>query len=253
MPQIAGNVPPEGRLRWLQDRLTSAGSITIAATAAELDVSEMTVRRDLQELEARGVARRVRGGAVPVGPQGFAERHRTRARAKTLIATKVLRLLPPSGAIAMDASSTVLRVATALAGGQGLLVLTNGPDAFAALQGRSGIRPLLTGGELESSTGSLVGDFACRAVRQLALTHVVASAAALDPVLGATEATLAEAEVKRAMAEDATEVILAVDASKLGNRALAVGIDWDHVHTIVTDLDPTDARLDPYRGRAAIV
>ena len=59
--------------------------------------------------------------------------------------------------MAFDASSTVMRAATALAGARDLAVLTNGPDTFQALQERPGLTPILTGGQLDTRTGSLVG------------------------------------------------------------------------------------------------
>ncbi len=79
------------------------------------------------------------------------------------------------------------------------------------------------------------------------------SAAAVDPDVGASEATLEEAEVKIALASSASEVVLAVDASKLGHRAPAHGFAWDQVDLLVTELAPHDARLDPYRERVDLV
>lgn len=249
---MVGNLAAEERLRWLTERLDGAGTVSIAEASAVLGVSDMTVRRDLRELEERGALRRVRGGALAVGPQPFADRHRTRAKAKGRIAAKLAGLVPATGAVALDASSTVGRLASSLAGARDLVVLTNGPDTFAALQGRPGVTPVLTGGELDDRTGSLVGALAGRAAGQLATRLFVASAAALDPVLGATEATLAEAEVKRALAAAADEVVVAVDRAKLGSRAVAVGLGWDDIDVLVTDLDPADRRLDPYRELARI-
>ena len=66
--------------------------------------------------------------------------------------------------------------------------------------------------------------------------------------MGALEATLEEAEVKRSFAAGAERVVLAADSSKLDARAVAVGLDWDRVDILVTDLEPTDRRLSPYRG-----
>lgn len=206
----------------------------------------MTIRRDLAELEAQGVARRVRGGATAVGPQSFSTRTQVAARAKARIAAKLADLLPAEGAVALDASSTVLRLANGLAP-RDLTVLTNGPDTFAALQGRAGVTALLTGGRLDPRTGSLVGPLACRAATQLAVQVFVASAAAVTPG-GAFEATLEEAEVKRAIA--AERVVLAVDATKLDRTAVALGLEWDRVDVLVTELDPADARLDAYRELA---
>lgn len=252
MSILQGTLAAEERLRWLTERLDKDGSVTIAVAAEALEVSEMTIRRDLAELEDRGTARRVRGGAKAVGPQTFAARHQTAARAKSKIAAKLADLLPANGAVAFDASSTIMRLATNLAPARDLTVLTNGPETFAALQDLPGVDPLLTGGRLEPRTGSLVGPLACRAAAQLSAQVFFASAAGVDPRIGSLEATLDEAEVKRAMAAGAEQVVLAVDVSKLGGRAVALGLEWDRVDFLVTDLDPGDARLDAYRDVTAI-
>jgi DeoR family fructose operon transcriptional repressor len=243
---------PDDRLTWLSDQLAQHGSVSISAGAAGLGVSEMTIRRDLIELEHRGLARRVRGGAKAVGPQPFAQRRDRMVRAKSRIAAKLAELVPTTGAVAFDASSTVMRLAAGLGHVRDLVVLTNGPDTFAALQNQPGLTPLLTGGQLDPRTGSLVGPLACRAAGQLNVARFFASAAALDATMGALEATLDEADVKRTMAAAADEVVLAVDSSKLTARAVAVGVDWERIDMLVTELDPADERLRAYRRLAAL-
>jgi DeoR family fructose operon transcriptional repressor len=250
---LQGTLASEERLGWLRAQLQADGSVTIAAAAAALGVSEMTIRRDLAELEDRGTARRVRGGATAIGPQSFAARRHIAARAKSRIAGKLARLVPHTGAVAFDASSTIMRLATAVTAARDLTVITNGPDTFAALQGIPGITGLLTGGRLEPRTGSLVGPLACRSAAQLTVQTFFASAAAIDPRTGALETTLDEAEVKRVITDNAGTVVLAVDSSKLGGHAVALGIDWERVDALVTDLDAGDARLEPYRDLAEVL
>jgi len=253
MASIAGTLAAEERLGWLQQRLGEDGSVTLRAAAEALGVSEMTVRRDLEQLEQRGTARRVRGGATAVGPQTFAERHHTSPAAKNRIAAKLAELVPTSAAIAFDASSTVMRLASRLDRARDLTIVTNGLDTFAALRGRPGVTPLLTGGTLDERTGSLVGPIACRTAGQLKVSTFFASAAAIDPTSGALEATLEEADVKRSIASGAERVVLAADASKLAGRAVAVGLAWDQIDVVVTDLAPDDQRLDPYRELADLI
>lgn len=250
---MSGSLASEERLGWLSERLGADGSVTIAAAAEVLGVSEMTIRRDLDELEERGTARRVRGGARVVGPRPFAERHQTAARAKGRIAAKLTGLVPAVGAVAFDASTTVMRLAGALGEARDLTVITNGPDTFGALGGLSGVHPLLTGGRLEDRTGSLVGPLACRSAAQVAVQTFFASAAAVGPQLGALEATLDEAEVKRTIAAGADRVVLAADATKLGAAGVAVGLEWDRIDLLVTELDPGDERLAPYRDLAELL
>jgi DeoR family transcriptional regulator, fructose operon transcriptional repressor len=252
MAVAAGSVATAVRLRWLTERLDTNGSVTIAEAAAVLGVSEMTIRRDITELEERGAVRRVRGGALAVGPRTFAERRSINPRAKGRIAAKLATLVPHTGAVAFDASSTVLRVVPLLSRARDLVAVTNGPDTFAALQHQRGIAPVLTGGQLDGRTGSLVGGIACRTARQITAKLFVASAAAVDDQVGATEATIEEAEVKRAFAEAASRVVLAVDSSKLTSRAISVGLEWEHVDVLVTELHPEDERLTGYRVLAEV-
>ena len=252
MTRVRGSVAAEARLGWLTEHLRAHGSVTIAEAAAELGVSEMTIRRDLDELEGRGTIRRVRGGATLIGPQTVARRREAAARAKGRIAAKLAPLVPERGAVAFDASTTIMRLATGLDGAADLTVVTNGPDTFATLQQVPGVTALLSGGWLDPRTGSLVGPLACRSVTQLGVEALFLSAAAVDPTSGAMEATLEEAEVKRAIASVARRVVLAVDASKLDTRSMAVGVGWDDVDLLVTELDPSDARLDPFRDRVEL-
>ena len=128
-----------------------------------------------------------------------------------------------------------------------LTVLTNGPDTFSEMQGRPGVVPLLTGGRLDERTGSLVGPLASRAVHDFSLRRLFVSAAAVDPEIGTSESTLEDAEAKLAFADVSTQIVVAVDSSKLGKRASARCLGWDRVSLLVTELDPGDSRLDPYR------
>jgi len=243
---------PEERLGEVQNLIASRGAVRIDELAADFGVSEMTIRRDLDELETLGVARRVRGGAIALGPEPFAERHRHNARAKARIAEKLLPLIPASGTVAFDASTTIYRLAASLELARDLVVVTNGLDAFQAMGGKPGITTALTGGSQEPRTGSLVGPMAVRTAQELLYDLFVCSAAALDHVVGSSEATLAESEVKRAFSQTSSRIVLAVDHTKLGTRAQARMFDLENLDLLVTDLDPEDGRLDDYRSQVEL-
>ena len=243
---------PEERLGVVRSLISDRGAVRIDELAIDFGVSEMTIRRDLDELEALGVARRVRGGALALGPEPFAQRHRHNARAKARIAEKLLPLLPVSGTVAFDASTTIHRLAASLEIARDLVVVTNGLDTFSTLVGKAGITASLSGGTQEPRTGSLVGPMAVRAVGSYLYDAFVCSAAALDHDVGSSEAALAESEVKWAFSQTSRQIILAVDQTKLGTRAQARMFEFEQLDLLVTDLDPTDARLDKYRGRVEL-
>jgi DeoR family fructose operon transcriptional repressor len=84
-------------------------------------------------------------------------------------------------------------------------------------------------------------------VHDFSLRRLFVSAAAVDPEIGTSESTLEDAEAKSAFADVSTQIVVAVDSSKLGKRASARCLGWDRVSLLVTELDPGDPRLDPYR------
>lgn len=238
---------PEERLGEMRELIAEHGTVRIDQLAADFGVSEMTVRRDLDELEALGVARRVRGGAIALGPEAWEQRHQHNARAKAKIAEKLLPLVPASGSVALDASTTIYRLANAIEAARDLVVVTNGWDTFHSMRSTPGITPTLTGGTEEPRTGSLVGPMAIRAAQGFLYDTFFSSAAALDSEFGSSEAALAESEVKRAFSQTSSRIVLAVDQSKLNTRAQARVFDFEQLDLLVTDLDPSDPRLDPYR------
>jgi len=244
---------PEERLVMVRQLIQDRGAVRIDDLAEDFGVSEMTIRRDLDGLEALGEARRVRGGAVALGPEHFSQRHRHNARAKARIAEKLLALVPPSGTVALDASTTVYRLAVAIDGARDLTIVTNGPDTFGAVTGKPGVTAYLTGGARDPRTDSLVGPIAARAAESFTYDMFMCSGAALDPALGSSEASIAEVEVKRALASTSPRIVLAADRSKLNTRAQARMFPLGDVDLLVTELDPSDPRLDEYRGTVEIV
>lgn len=247
MRTVAAN-GPDDRLPRIQERITGEGSVRIADLADEFGVSEMTIRRDLDELATLGVARRVRGGAMALGPEPFDDRHRQQARAKGRIAEKLLDLVPQNGTIAFDASTTVHRLASQLPGARDLIVVTNGIPTFQALVDTPGVSVTLTGGGREPRTGSLVGPVAIRSAEDFLFDVLVCSGTGIDPRIGSSEASMAEAEVKRALARTADRIVLAVDHTKLDRRGDARMFAVDSIDVLVTDLEPDDDRLRPYRA-----
>lgn len=246
------SVDAVARIDAIRSRLDGDGRVRVTALAEELRVSEVTIRRDLDSLVNAGVAQRVHGGAVRVGPQAFVDRFEQRGRAKRVIADKLRHLVPVHGNVGLDASTTVQRLMVLLGDATDLIVVTNGIETFTAAPRRPGLRTVLTGGVANEATGSLVGPLAETGARQHVLDTFICSAAAVDPTLGSTEAVLEEAAVKRAFAGVSNRVVLAVDSTKLGSTASARAFTLDEIDILVTELDPADHRLDPYRERVEL-
>lgn len=236
----------------MRQLLQHEGSLVLAAAADRYGVSEMTIRRDLAEMEQAGLLRRVRGGAVAAGPQLFQRRQHQAAEAKRAIALKMLALVPDTGAVAMDASSTIHWLALEMPDTD-LTVMTTGIETFAALSSKTKIRTLLSGGELESSTGALVGPVAQRTLRDFVFSRTFLSPTSIDAALGAMESTADGAEVKRTMRLATRSLVVAVDVTKLDETSVARTLDLGEIDILVTELDPADSRLDAYRDHVELL
>lgn len=244
---------PSRRRERLLEILERDGVIQLEPAAEELAVSVMTVRRDIQSLDADGLARRVRGGAVaPVRPRAFGERASTRTLAKEAIARKALALVPDDGSAAFDASTTSGALLS-LVRPHRLMVVTNSMDNAAVTHGRAGIRTVIVGGELEPQTGSLVGPTAEQVARAFSFDLFFTSASAVNSTVGTAEVSLDEAAVKRVFASRAAMTVVLADSSKLGQRALVRALEWAEIDILITELDPSDSRLDAYRTLVDLV
>ncbi|MGD8169116.1 DeoR/GlpR family DNA-binding transcription regulator [Herbiconiux sp. P16] len=232
----------------LLGRLEHHGVIRLEESAADLGVSTMTVRRDLEALEREGVVVRVRGGAVAtVKARSFDERQGVDDVAKTEIARKALDLVPASGAIAVDASSTSGHLLAQLRTVTDLVIATNSAHNHARARAVRGARAVLLGGELEPRTDSFVGPIACAAAAMLNYDRFFTSASAADLEHGTSETIIEEGQVKRELVRASRETVLLINSAKLERRATAVAIPWAQISIVVTELDPADPRLDALR------
>lgn len=239
---------PQARKKAILAILKRDNVIRLTDAAGSLSVSTMTLRRDLEELEAEGLLRRVRGGAVSVmGPRPFEERRAVELRAKETIAEKALPLVPRFGSIALDASTTVGTLGMRLGPRSGLIVATNSFQTFAAARGAAGVNPVLVGGEADETTDSFVGPIAARGAQSLRYTRFFCSATAVDSSYGTSEVSLREAEVKRAFFGVSKDLVLCIDSSKLQQQSIAAGFALAEVAVMITELDPADSRLDEFR------
>lgn len=237
----------EERLTWLLNQLKTNGSITLAEAAEGLEVSQMTIRRDLQDLEKTGDARRVRGGAVWTGATSFTGREREHSEEKNRIAAKLLPYVPESGMVAFDSSTTIYRLATQLTRARGLTIVTNSMQTLDVLRGKPGIIAMLCGGIFDEESDSLVGPLATGTIRRLSFQSFFCSASAVHEGMGCSEGTLEEADVKRAMSESAAQTLVGANIHKFGNRSAAQSVDWPQVSVLATELDPQAPELGAYR------
>lgn len=244
---ISGTVGAEARRDSLLSTLSEEGQLLLGDAVQRWDVHPMTIRRDFDYFERAGLARRVRGGVVAVSTGGFLERRSLNLVAKNKIAQKLLGLVPLGGTIGLDSSTTISCLGPLLPESRGITVVTNGLSVFNYLNEKPAIRSFLTGGEREEHNNSLVGQLAINALENFHLDYCYISALSIHSETGTSETTLDQAAMKDAMVRTSSRTVLGLDATKLETRSRVRSLSLDRIDVLVTDLSPTDPRLDAYR------
>jgi DeoR/GlpR family transcriptional regulator of sugar metabolism len=226
------------RLSELVDTLRRNGRVDVATAAAEFGTAELTIRRDLDVLVARGVARRVRGGAVNLLMRGeelpYAMREVEVTGSKRRIAAAVADLIADGEAVGLDSGTTVAETARALAGRR-LTVMPLSLHAAMELAGAASVRLILPGGEARPGELAMVGPLALASIASLRFDTVVLGCCGVSPEGQMMAHDLGDAAVKQALLASGRRTVLAADGSKFGRAALAVVCELAAVDVVVTD------------------
>jgi DeoR/GlpR family transcriptional regulator of sugar metabolism len=203
--------------------------VTVAEVEERFGVSPMTARRDLDELERRGVVRRTHGGAVlptsSAHEDSFARRLKVSTEAKRRLAEEAVATLNPRETVFLDSSTTSYFVARCMVeNGMAATVLTNSLPVMELIfhEGGPDFELVCVGGTLRRLTRSFVGPAAVRTVLAHYADRLVMSVKGLTPQGAMTDADPLEAEVKRTMIAQSGRSVVLVDEGKLSVRGLSV-------------------------------
>ncbi|MGP6086630.1 DeoR/GlpR family DNA-binding transcription regulator [Antarctobacter jejuensis] len=232
---MSSNVP-EARQSLLRARLQRGLPLEVQALASEFGVSIDTVRRDLKLLQSQGVARCVRGGAMPVsrpGPDALTRVATSGARNEALAAA-ALPLIEDGMVLMMDGGATVLALAQVMPALPDCLVVTPAPAvALACLA--AGVKTQLIGGRLSPSGAITVGHAAVRELEDIAADLVFLGVCGIDPGFGFSADDRDEADVKRAMISASHRAVAVTGAAKLNRRARHRVCPCEELDLMITD------------------
>ena len=228
------------RRQSLLELLRRQPGLRIPEIAADLQVSEGTVRNDLNALEAEQRLTRFHGGAVLTeqkifGNTSFADRHRQHAVEKEIIGRWAADLVQDGDAILLDASSTIYYLAFALESKQHLRVVTNGLDVARLLVRNPSNSVIVIGGILSQDGSSLTGLFSEGAIQDLHVQKAFVSCSGFSIERGMTEVHMEEAQLKRKAIASAQQVFALVDSSKLGREDLTPFARPEQICCLYTD------------------
>lgn len=215
------------------------GAIRVSELSELFQVTEETIRRDLDRLEQAGRLSRSHGGAVSIKDDQqpeipYFEREITYAEEKKRIAQAAIKRIGPKDRILLDASSTAWYMAAEVPD-LPLTVLTNSIKVATELSSKEKIDVISTGGLLAQRSLSFVGPLAERSLDAYHVDKVFLSCKGVHLERGISESNELQARIKERMIGMADEVILLVDASKFGVRAFTHVADLSEVDVIITD------------------
>jgi DeoR/GlpR family transcriptional regulator of sugar metabolism len=228
------------RRQTLLDILRKQPGLRVPELAQTLDVSEGTIRNDLNALEEQGSLIRVHGGAVLNNNDEFQNisfklRFHKNSAAKLAIAREAAELVKDEDSILLDASSTVYFLARALSERRKLRVVTNGFEVARELAQNPSNNVILIGGVVNNDSSSVTGLLSERIIEELHIQKAFLSCSGFSLERGMTEILLAEAQIKRKAIESSQQLFALVDSSKFGKEDLTPFARPERITRLFTD------------------
>lgn len=243
------------RFNTVLSTLQRSGSVSVDDLSNELGVSVVTIRRDLDTLEQRGLLRRTHGGAVSIEPlfyepfkkdRSFLAQLEKLADEKHRIGRAAAALIAPGETIAVTPGTTTAEVIRGLPLNSNITVVTNTVNIAMELSKRKDVNVFVTGGHLHGEWFSLVGPTASRSLESMLIHTLFIGADGIDAEWGASCLSSEEAELNCTMVAHARRHIAVVDHTKFAVVANWRICETRNLHTLVTDTGATDEMIAPF-------
>lgn len=227
------------RKNHILEKLNIQKKVEVETLANELNVSEMTVRRDLEKLENNGELVRTFGGAVPVqtisNEIAYQDKKVKNVIQKRMIAEKAVKRIQDGHIIFLDSGTTTIEIAKMVINLDITLTVITNDISIANVLMDSTIDVIMLGGHLQNSTGSVLGTLTFDLINKFNADLFFLGAHAVDEEYGITAPSIEKAQVKIAMMKSSREIILVTDKSKFANKALFKVCELDELDEIITD------------------
>jgi DeoR family transcriptional regulator of aga operon len=234
------------RRKKILEHAKEKGEVLVSRLSKEFNVSEVTIRNDLEYLERKNLLLRARGGAIHtenhVGiDQRIAEKNKLHANEKAAIGKKAASLINDGDTIIIDSGTTTAEIVKHINNIKQLNIITNALNITNLLIGYPNVNVIIPGGYLRQNAMSLVGPLAEKNLRNFFVDKVFLSTDGFDTRQGIFTPNIDEAHLNGIMIEITKEVILVTDSSKFKRKSLALICGLDKITKVVTDKNiPSD-------------
>jgi len=218
-------------------RLNADGRLVAKDLAAELGVSEDSLRRDLRELATAGLCQRVYGGALPLSPAvaSYAARGRVSPTSKQRVAAAAVALIRPGSTVLLDGGTTALAVAGALPRDLTATIVTHSPTVAAALLEHPTVEVYVLGGRLFKHSAVTCGAAAAEAAAGVQADLFLLGVTGVHPTAGLTTGDADEAAMKRILAGRAADTYVLASREKIGTASPYTVLPLHAVSGVITD------------------
>ena len=201
------------------EMISETSAVQVEELAKVLDVSLMTIRRDLEKLGREGMIERCHGGAIIKREVSYTEKRTLQLDEKVKIAEKCAQFVKKGDAVFLDAGTTTYEIAKLIRNISSITIITNDLE-IARLLIESNVNLMLCGGNVQKSTGSMVGAFANQMMEDMRIEISFLGAMSIDDQYNVLTPTSNKAVLKRTICKNSNQAYLAVDGSKFGKQAL---------------------------------
>ncbi|MGP0585970.1 DeoR/GlpR family DNA-binding transcription regulator [Paenibacillus timonensis] len=234
------------------DLLHQDKRVLVSELSRMFEVTEETIRRDLEKLEKEGIATRSYGGAMLNRHTNedlpYTTRNTLNVEIKRDIALKAIDLVNDGDTLMIDPSSTCFEFLKTLHSKNNVTVITNSVSVLNEFAG-SNLNIISTGGSLRARSLSLVGPAAQETVQKYNVDTAIISCKGMSPDKGISDSNEPECELKKHMLRHADKVILLADHTKFDKNAFVKLADWEQIDYLITDERPSDAWLQLLQGK----
>jgi DeoR family transcriptional regulator of aga operon len=227
------------RRQHILELIQSQGRALVSDLSEQLNISQITIRKDLDYLQSKGVIQRSHGGALRVQSSALIdptlqEKQKHNFREKERIATAATKMVEEGQCVILDSGTTTTAVAERLKRFKQLTVITNAVNIAAELAGTD-FEVILVGGTMRKNSFSLVGPLAEDNLEEMHADILFLGVDGFDLEVGITTPNFLESRVNRAMVKAARQVVAVCDSSKFGRRSLSRIVPSGAVHHVITD------------------
>jgi DeoR/GlpR family transcriptional regulator of sugar metabolism len=239
----------EERFNHILKVIKKKGKVFYETLSEDLDISEDTVRRDIESLHNNGLLYKVRGGAISVSknPLSFQDRTGYLAEEKELIALKAQQLIKKGQTIFMDGGSTVCSIATHLPANSSFRLVTNNMALVPIISKFRDIELIILGGMHDRETATNTGGQTCNEVNQYIASIYFMGTCALQKDFGISAVFQKDGEVKQSMLRNANKTFALVTSANLHSTEHYKVCDLKDISGMITDLSTNDSELDDFR------